>query len=60
MKTKTCSQHEVCQSSDSQLAICECWCAECADIMEDIRKTQKVADFSQIMAMYGAIVEKGN
>jgi hypothetical protein len=37
MKNKTCSQHELCQSSDSQLAICLCWCAECKEIMADIR-----------------------
>jgi hypothetical protein len=37
MKSKTCSQHELCQSSDSQLAICLCWCAECKEIMADIR-----------------------
>ena len=37
MKTKTCSQHELCQSSDSKLAICKCWCAECKEIMADIR-----------------------
>lgn len=37
MKTKTCSQHDTCQSSDSQLAICKCWCAECKEIMADIR-----------------------
>jgi hypothetical protein len=60
MKAKTCEQHEVCQSSDSQLAICLCWCAECADIMEDNRKALKLADFSQLMSIYGATVEKQN
>ena len=39
MKTiKTCSQHDLCVSSDSQLAICKCWCAECKEIMADIRE----------------------
>jgi len=60
MKAKTCSQHELCQSSDSQLAICLCWCAECADIMEDNREALKLASFSQLLAIYGATIEKGN
>jgi len=37
MKATICSQHDTCQSSDSQLAICKCWCAECKEIMADIR-----------------------
>ena len=41
MKSKTCSQHELCSSSDSQLAICKCWCAECKEIMADTRKAFK-------------------
>ena len=41
MKSKTCSQHNICESSDSQLAICKCWCAECKDIMKDTRNAFK-------------------
>ena len=40
---KTCSQHPVCSASDSQLAICKCWCAECKDIMKEARKAFKLA-----------------
>jgi hypothetical protein len=43
MKAKTCSQHELCQSSDSQLAICKCWCAECKDYMKAVRKAFKLS-----------------
>ena len=41
MKTKTCSQHDICEGSDSELAICLCWCAECKEIMADIREALK-------------------
>lgn len=37
MKATNCSQHDTCQSSDSQLSMCKCWCAECKEIMADIR-----------------------
>ena len=37
MKTKTCSQHDTCVSSDSSLPMCKCWCAECKEVMADIR-----------------------
>ena len=40
---KTCSQHSICLASDSQLAICKCWCAECKDIMKEARKAFKLA-----------------
>ena len=28
---KTCTQHETCISSDSNLPTCKCWCAECKE-----------------------------
>lgn len=43
MKIKTCSQHELCQSSDSKLSSCKCWCAECKEIMRDTRKAFKLS-----------------
>ena len=43
MKTKTCSQHQICEASDSQLAICKCWCAECKDYMKEARQAFKLA-----------------
>jgi len=36
-KKKDCSQHPICEASDSSLAICLCWCAECKEIMADNR-----------------------
>lgn len=36
-KDNKCSQHDICESSDSKLAICKCWCAECKEIMADTR-----------------------
>ena len=43
MKTTTCNQHPVCIASDSYLAICKCWCAECKDYMKAIRKAFKLS-----------------
>jgi hypothetical protein len=48
MKTKTCSQHDTCTASDSQLAICKCWCAECKDIMKEARKAFKLSGADRI------------
>jgi hypothetical protein len=48
MKSKTCSQHQICTSSDSQLAICKCWCAECKDIMKEARKAFKLSGADRI------------
>ena len=42
MKTKTCSQHDTCTASDSQLAICKCWCAECKDYMKEARQAYEL------------------
>jgi len=42
MKTKTCSQHDTCTASDSQLAICKCWCAECKDYMREARQAYEL------------------
>jgi len=71
MKTKTCSQHELCQSSDSQLAICKCWCAECKEIMADIRgnlfygTAEKIAIHAtatarQLFTADGKLIKGGN
>jgi len=30
--------HPICTSSDSELAECVCWCAECKEIMAQITK----------------------
>ena len=38
---KQCSQHDICEGSDSYLPMCECWCAECKEIMADIREALK-------------------
>ena len=44
MKTiKTCSQHPTCSASDSSLPICKCWCAECKEVMADIRTAVKLS-----------------
>jgi hypothetical protein len=43
MKTKSCSQHEICTSSDSKAAICKCWCAECREYMQEIRTAYEIA-----------------
>jgi len=42
MKTKTCLQHDTCTASDSQLAICKCWCAECKDYMREARQAYEL------------------
>jgi hypothetical protein len=42
MKSKTCPQHQICSSSDSQLAICKCWCAECKDYMKEARQAYEL------------------
>ena len=45
---KTCSQHPICLASDSQLAICKCWCAECKDIMKEARRAYKLSGGNRI------------
>ena len=42
-KDKSCSQHEICTGSESNAAICKCWCAECKEIMSDIRKAYELS-----------------
>lgn len=37
MKRNTCTQHAICEASDSNLPICKCWCAECHEIMDEVR-----------------------
>jgi hypothetical protein len=59
-KINTCEQHNICESSDSNLAICKCWCAECKEIMADNIEALNFASFSKLMSIYGATVEKGN
>jgi hypothetical protein len=51
MKSKTCPQHQICSSSDSQLAICKCWCAECKEIMEEARKAFKLSGAARITVL---------
>jgi hypothetical protein len=71
MKVKTCSQHDSCESSDSKLAICKCWCAECKDIMKDIRltlnyftadriATHATATARQLFTADGKLIKAGN
>jgi hypothetical protein len=71
MKAKTCSQHNTCESSDSQLAICLCWCAECKEIMADIRSafggftadriaTHATATAGQLFTAEGKLIKVGN
>lgn len=71
MKTKTCSQHDTCESSDSQLAICKCWCAECKDIMKEARlslyyftadriATHATATASQLFTAEGKLIKGSN
>ena len=71
MKIKTCSQHDSCESSDSQLAICKCWCAECKEIMADIRgnlfygSAEKMAihataTATQLFTADGKLIKAGN
>jgi hypothetical protein len=38
LKDNSCSQHDICISSDSNMAVCKCWCAECKEIMANTRK----------------------
>ena len=38
---KTCDQHPTCSASDSYLPVCKCWCAECKEIMAEIRQAIK-------------------
>jgi hypothetical protein len=42
-KSKTCltGQHPICTGSDSKLAECVCWCAECREMMAEIKATYK-------------------
>ena len=71
MKITTCSQHDSCQSSDSQLAICKCWCAECKEIMADIRgnlfygSAEKIAIHAtatahQLFTAEGKLIKRAN
>jgi hypothetical protein len=70
-KINSCSQHELCQSSDSQLAICLCWCAECKEIMADIRSAfggftadriaiHATATARQLFTADGKLIKAGN
>jgi hypothetical protein len=42
-KRKNCptGQHPICIASDSKLAECVCWCAECKEMMTEIRTQYK-------------------
>ena len=42
-KKKNCptGQHPICTASDSKLANCVCWCAECREMMSEIRELYK-------------------
>jgi hypothetical protein len=42
-KKKNCptGQHAICVASDSKLAECVCWCAQCKEVMAEIRKAYK-------------------
>jgi hypothetical protein len=42
-KKKNCptGQHPVCIGSDSKLAECVCWCAECKEMMAEIKANYK-------------------
>ena len=42
-KKKNCptGQHPICIASDSKLANCVCWCAECKEMMAEIRAQYK-------------------
>jgi hypothetical protein len=42
-KKKNCptGQHPICIASDSNLANCVCWCAECREMMAEIRNEYK-------------------
>ena len=55
MKTKTCSQHDTCSSSDSSLPICKCWCAECREIMAEARKAFKLGGADRIAEIARAV-----
>jgi uncharacterized protein YecT (DUF1311 family) len=43
MKKKVCidGSHPVCTSSDSKLAECVCWCAECKEYFAELNKAYK-------------------
>ena len=73
MKSTTCNQHPVCTASDSYLAICKCWCAECKDYMKAIRKAVKLSGgavmreiaisaqaTSQLFTNEGKLIKAGN
>lgn len=71
MKSKTCSQHDSCVSSDSSLPMCKCWCAECKEIMADIRgnlfygSAEAIAIHStgtarQLFTAEGKLIKAGN
>jgi hypothetical protein len=38
MTKNICKQHPTCLASDSKLAICKCWCAECKDIQAEYKR----------------------
>ena len=42
-KSKVCptGQHPICIASDSRLANCVCWCAECREMMAEIKANYK-------------------
>jgi len=42
-KAKKCptGQHPICDASDSRLAWCVCWCAECKEIMAEVKANYK-------------------
>jgi hypothetical protein len=42
-KKKNCptGQHPVCVASDSKLSECVCWCAQCKEMMAEIKAAYK-------------------
>ena len=53
-KSNSCSQHDTCSSSDSNMAICKCWCAECKEYMREIRKQFKLSGGARIVEIAAA------